>query len=386
MSEVGTNRLGLSGHPSDHRIVVAMSGGVDSSVVAGLLARDGFDVVGMTMQLYDHGAAVGKKGACCAGSDIHDARLVADKLGIAHYVLNYERRFQEHVIEAFADAYARGETPVPCIACNQTVKFTDLLSAARSLGASALATGHYVASRVERGRRRLFRPHDERRDQSYFLFATTTEQLDFVRFPLGDMPKERVRELAADMGLMVAEKPDSQDICFVPDGRYAKVVSALRPDAGGEGDIVHVDGRIIGRHRGVIHYTVGQRRGLNIAIGEPLFVISIDVQRNRLIVGPREALATHVMTLRDPNWLDDPLKDGEARGVFARVRSTRPPKPALVRRGRDGFVVELVGGEEGVAPGQACVLYASDAAGAEVLGGGFIERASQLAGTPPAYA
>ncbi|MEO1102882.1 MAG: tRNA 2-thiouridine(34) synthase MnmA [Pseudomonadota bacterium] len=381
MSEAAANSLGLPGRPQDHRIVVAMSGGVDSSVVAGLLAREGFDVVGMTMQLYDHGASVGKKGSCCAGSDIHDARLVAERLGIAHYVLNYESRFQEGVIEAFADAYARGETPVPCIACNQTVKFTDLLAAARTLGASALATGHYVASRVVDGRRRLFRPHDERRDQSYFLFATTAEQLDFVRFPLGEMPKERVRELATEMGLVVADKADSQDICFVPDGRYAKVVAKLRPGAGTPGDIVHVDGRVLGRHEGVINYTVGQRRGLNIAIGEPLFVTAIDAKANRIVVGPREALTTHRVSLRDPNWLAEPLGKGEGRSVFARVRSTRPPRPAVARREGETFVVDLTGGEEGVAPGQACVLYASDSPGAEVLGGGFIERVPQPAGT-----
>ncbi len=374
MSANETNSLDLPGRPQDHRVVVAMSGGVDSSVVAGLLAAEGFDVIGMTLQLYDHGAATQKKGACCAGSDIHDARLVADRLGIAHYVLNYESRFHEGVIEAFADAYARGETPVPCIACNQTVKFTDLLAAARTLGASALATGHYVASRTVDGRRRLYRPHDERRDQSYFLFATTPEQLEFVRFPLGDMPKDRVRELAAEMNLVVADKPDSQDICFVPDGRYAKIVAAMRPDATQAGDIVHVDGRVLGRHEGVINYTVGQRRGLNIALGEPLFVVAIDAERHRLIVGPREALATHKVTLRDSNWLGEPLAEGEERAVFARVRSSRPPRPGIARVSGGVFTVDLVGGEEGVAPGQACVLYDTDAAGAEVLGGGFIER------------
>jgi tRNA-specific 2-thiouridylase len=380
------NSLGLPGRPEDHRIVVAMSGGVDSSVVAGLLASEGFEVVGVTLQLYDHGEAVGKKGTCCAGSDIHDARLVAERLGIGHYVLDYERRFQEGVIEAFADAYARGETPVPCIACNQTVKFTDLLDAARTLGASALATGHYVASRVVDGRRRLYRPHDEKRDQSYFLFATTPEQLDFVRFPLGDMPKDRVRALAGEMGLEVADKADSQDICFVPDGRYAKVVEALRPDASREGDIRHLDGRVLGRHKGVIHYTVGQRRGLNIALGEPLFVVRIDAERNELVVGPREALKTHRVALREPNWLGEALAEGEARPVFARVRSTRPPRPGTIHRTADGYEVELTEGEEGVAPGQACVLYASDGPGAEVLGGGFIQRAAVDAMRPLALA
>ena len=378
--------LGLPGAPEDHRIVVAMSGGVDSSVVAGLLAQDGYEVVGVTLQLYDHGAAVGKKGACCAGSDIHDARLVADRLGIAHYVLDYESRFQEGVIKAFADAYARGETPVPCIACNQTVKFTDLVDAARTLGASALATGHYVASREVNGRRRLFRPRDEQRDQSYFLFATTRNQLDFVRFPLGDVPKDRVRELAGEMDLEVADKADSQDICFVPDGHYARVVAAMRPDADREGDIRHMDGRVLGRHKGVIHYTVGQRRGLNIAIGEPLFVVHIDPDRNELIVGPRDALRAHRVILREPNWLGDDLEPGESRPVYARVRSTKPPRPANVQRTQSGWEVELLEGEDGVAPGQACVLYDSDAAGAEILGGGFIQRAVAEADRPLAIA
>jgi tRNA-specific 2-thiouridylase len=376
-----TNSLDLPGDPGDHRVVVAMSGGVDSSVVAGLLAREGFDVVGMTLQLYDHGAAVGKKGACCAGSDIHDARLVAEHLGIPHYVLDYEARFQEGVIEAFADAYARGETPVPCVACNQTVKFTDLLAAARQLGASALATGHYVASRLERGRRRLFRPADDKRDQSYFLFATTADQLDYVRFPLGAMTKPEVRALAAEMALPVAEKADSQDICFVPDGRYAKVVAAMRPDASRAGEIVHLDGRVLGRHEGVIHYTVGQRRGLNIALGEPLFVVRIEAEANRVVVGPREALRTTVLTLKDVNWLGDPLAAGSERAIYARVRSTRAPQPGVVTRTAAGTTVALADGEEGVAPGQACVLYSAEGPGAEVLGGGFIARATLATAT-----
>ena len=378
-----TNSLDLPGRPQDHRVVVAMSGGVDSSVVAGLMAREGFEVVGMTLQLYDDGHVSGRKGACCAGSDIHDARLVADRLGIHHYVLDYEARFQEGVIDAFADAYARGETPVPCVACNQTVKFTDLLAAARTLGASALATGHYVASRSERGRRRLFRPHDERRDQSYFLFATTQEQLDFLRFPLGDLSKDDVRALAREMGLDVAHKADSQDICFVPDGRYAKVVAALRPDAVRPGDIVHVDGRTLGRHDGVIHHTVGQRRGLNLAIGEPLFVVAIDAEANRLIVGPREALGTRSVSLRDVNLLDEPLAMGETRHVHVRVRSTRAPKPGFLSRTEFGHQVELTDAEEGVAPGQACVLYASGEPRCEVLGGGFIVGSPSERASPP---
>lgn len=376
MTKAHANRLDLPGRPQDHRVVVAMSGGVDSSVVAGLLAREGYEVVGVTLQLYDHGASVGRKGTCCAGSDIHDARLVAETLGIAHYVLDYEQRFRRGVIDAFADAYARGETPVPCIACNQTVKFTDLVDAARSLGASALATGHYVASRVVEGRRRLFRPVDEERDQSYFLFATTPEQLDYVRFPLGGLPKAAVRELASEMGLMVADKADSQDICFVPDGRYASVVEKLRPDASKPGEIVDTSGKVLGTHKGVIHYTVGQRRGLNLAVGTPLFVVEIDAANNRLVVGPREALRRHRVLLRDPNWLGEPLKEGDEVKVFARVRSTRPPKPGILSVGTDGLSVILPEGEEGVAPGQACVLYASDGPGAEVLGGGFIQKAN----------
>ncbi|MEM7696721.1 MAG: tRNA 2-thiouridine(34) synthase MnmA [Pseudomonadota bacterium] len=381
-----SNSLELNGPAKDHRIVVAMSGGVDSSVVAGLLAAEGFDVVGMTLQLYDHGAAVGKKGACCAGSDIHDARLVAEKIGIPHYVLNYESRFREGVIDAFADAYARGETPVPCIACNQTVKFTDLLDAARTLGASALATGHYAQTRAVDGVRRLFRPVDERRDQSYFLFATTQDQLDFVRFPLGCLPKDDVRRLAGNMGLIVADKADSQDICFVPDGRYANIVEKLRPNARRPGDIVHVDGRVLGRHDGIIHYTVGQRRGLKLAVGEPLFVIEIDAAADRIIVGPREALKTKTVRLRDMNWLGAaPLVEGAAVPVYARVRSTRPPRPGTLRVLGGEVLVELSEGEDGVAPGQACVLYADDQPGAQVLGGGFI-RATVARQSAPALA
>ena len=369
--------LGLPGTPSRTRVVVAMSGGVDSSVVAGLLKSSGYDVVGMTLQLYDHGEATHRKGACCAGQDIHDARRVAETLGIPHYTLDYEERFKNAVIDQFADSYAAGETPVPCITCNQTVKFADLLETARQLGADALATGHYVRSEPHGEGRALYRPADLERDQSYFLFATTRDQLGFLRFPLGAMTKAETREAARELGLSVADKHDSQDICFVPSGRYADVIKKLKPGAIEAGDIVHIDGRVLGRHDGIINYTVGQRRGIGVATGEPLYVVHLDPAGRRVIVGPRDALATRRLHLRGLNWLGDgELGDIPPEGLdmFARVRSTRPPMPARVFH-HDGHVhVELVGAEAGVAPGQACVFYDSDAAGARVLGGGFIER------------
>lgn len=354
-----------------------MSGGVDSSVVAGLVKAAGYDVIGMTLQLYDHGTATHRSGACCAGQDIHDARRVAESLDIPHYVLDYEARFQEAVIDDFADSYAAGETPVPCVVCNQTVKFADLLATARQLGADALATGHYVISRAGGDRRALYRPVDHERDQSYFLFATTPEQLDYLRFPLGGMTKAEVREAARAMGLTVAEKHDSQDICFVPSGSYADVIRRLRPDAAEPGDIVHIDGRALGRHRGVIDFTVGQRRGIGVATGSPLYVVHIDHAGRRVIVGPREALATCRLMLRDVNWLGDrPLADSgrEGMSIAVRVRSTRPPAPAQVSVADGEVRVELPAGETGVAPGQACVFYDSEAPGARVLGGGFIAR------------
>jgi tRNA-specific 2-thiouridylase len=370
------NSLDLCRAPAETRVVVAMSGGVDSSVVAALLKRDGYDVIGVTLQLYDHGAATHRKGACCAGQDIHDARRVAEALGIPHYVLDYESRFREAVIDRFADSYLSGETPVPCIECNRSVKFRDLLDMALDLGADVMATGHYVASRaLADGRRALHRAADPDRDQSYFLYGTTEAQLALLRFPLGELDKAETRRLGREFGLAVAGKPDSQDICFVPQGRYSDVIERLRPGALRSGEIVHLDGRVLGRHAGIVNYTVGQRRGLGIASREPLYVLRIDAQRAEVIVGPREALGTRRIRLAGLNWLgDDPLAaKGEAgMEVCVRVRSTRPPRPALLRAIADGAEVELLEPEEGVSPGQACVIYASDDPRARVLGGGTI--------------
>jgi len=358
------------------RVVAAMSGGVDSTVTAALLAGAGYEVVGVTLQLYDQGAAAGRKGACCAGQDILDARAAAETLSIPHYVLDYETKFRESVIEDFADAYGRGETPIPCVRCNQTVKFRDLLEVARDLGAEALATGHYVRRVMGPRGPELHRARDASRDQSYFLFATTRAQLDFLRFPLGDLEKTQVREAAGALSLAVADKPDSQDICFVPEGRYVTVIDRLRPGAAQGGEIIHVDGRVLGRHEGVSRYTVGQRRGLNIAVGDPLFVVRLDAARREVVVGPREALLADALTLKETNWLGDEVTLEAAavagKPVLARVRSTREPAPARLRLGSAGAVeVAFDLPEEAVAPGQACVLY--DAAEpSRVLGGGFI--------------
>ena len=370
------------GLPVGARVVAAMSGGVDSTVVAALLHKAGYDVVGVTLQLYDHGAALKKKGACCAGQDIHDARLAAEMIGIPHYVLDYESRFRDAVIDQFADSYLRGQTPVPCIRCNQTVKFRDLLDVARDLGAEAMATGHYVRRAAVGNRAQMRKAVDHSRDQSYFLFATTADQLDYLRFPLADLDKPQVRGVAAELGLKIAAKPDSQDICFVPTGDYRTLIDRLRPQGREAGEIVHMDGRVLGAHSGITDYTIGQRRGLNVAVGEPLFVVRLEPETRRVIVGPREALLTASLTLEETNWLGDQASIEEAArdgaAVLARVRSTRDPSPARLAIQGDAVAVVFDEGEEGVAPGQACVLY-DPADPARLLGGGFIKGTTAVA-------
>jgi len=372
-------RLGrLHGVADGARVVVAMSGGVDSSVAAALAKAAGYDVVGITLQLYDHGAATARKGACCAGQDIHDARRVAEHLGIAHYVLDYERRFREAVIAPFAESYLAGETPIPCVSCNQNIKFSGLLDTAREIGAAALITGHYVDWRTVDGRPALFRPADLDRDQSYFLFATTREELAFLRFPLGALNKTAVRDLARTLALPVAEKADSQDICFVPQGRYSDVIERLKPEAATPGNIVHMDGRVLGRHDGIFGFTVGQRRGLGVHGREPLYVVRLDSARAEVVVGPRDCLRVRTIMLKDVNWLgDEPAGGGVSvrERLHVRVRSSQVPLPALLTLEGRAAVVVLDDGEFGVAPGQACVFYSSEP-NARVLGGGWIAATS----------
>ncbi|MFT7510560.1 MAG: tRNA-specific 2-thiouridylase [Sulfitobacter sp.] len=370
------NSLGFAKAPADTRVVVAMSGGVDSSVVAAKLASEGYDVVGVTLQLYDHGAALAKKGACCAGRDIHDARRVAEEMGFPHYVLDYENTFREAVIDDFADSYLAGATPVPCIRCNERVKFKDLLNTARDLDADCMATGHYIQRKMGPEGVELHVAGDPVRDQSYFLFSTTAEQLDYLRFPLGHLKnKSETRDLASQFGLAVADKPDSQDICFVPNGDYASVIEKLRPGAGQPGDIVHLDGRVLGTHGGVIHYTVGQRRGLGIGgLEEPLYVVKLDPNTRHVIVGPKEALTTRIVPVREINWLGDVAFDSaEAWTLDVKIRSTRPPREAVIRPiSATEATIELIIAEEGVSPGQACVFYGPDTS--RVYGGGWIWR------------
>jgi tRNA-specific 2-thiouridylase len=365
------NSLGFDKPVSETRVVVAMSGGVDSSVVASLLHEQGYDVVGITLQLYDHGEAIAKKGACCAGQDIYDAKRVAEERGFPHYVLDYEDKFRQSVIDDFADSYLRGETPIPCVRCNQTVKFRDLLKMAHDLGGDCLATGHYIqrVMNEETGESELHRAVDALKDQSYFLFATTQEQLDYLRFPLGGWTKDKTREEAERLGLLNADKPDSQDICFVPNGDYAEVVRQVRPEAQKKGDIVHIDGRVVGEHDGIVNYTIGQRKGIGIGGGisnnnEPLYVIGLQPDDNQVIVGPKQALARDIVTLNDCNWLDDYEGD-----IQVKLRSVSQPYSAKLSKNDNGTVdITLDMPQYGISPGQAAVCYA----GERVIGGGWI--------------
>jgi tRNA-specific 2-thiouridylase len=376
--------IDLAGAPAEHRIVVAMSGGVDSSVTAALLVAAGFEIVGITLQLYDHGAATGKKGACCAGQDVRDAARVAERLGIPHYVLDYEARFRTEVIEDFADSYRRGETPVPCIRCNERIKFRDLLATARDLGASALATGHYARRVPAADGPELHRARDVARDQSYFLYRTTRTELDFLRFPLGPLTKAETRALARDFALPVAAKPDSQDICFVPHGSYAALVTRLRPEAGEPGDIVDRSGQVLGHHQGIAYFTVGQRKGLGLSAAEPFYVLRVEAATRRIVVGPKSALGETRIALAELNWLGPPLNAGDGMPVTAKLRSTQMAVPATLYSG-EAAPGEVGGGGEAelvleapagaVAPGQAAVLYD----GERVLGGGWIRRREAVA-------
>lgn len=377
-AEYPVNSLGFNKSKAETRVVVAMSGGVDSSVCAAMLAREGYDVIGVTLQLYDHGAAVKKEKACCAGQDIYDARRVSEMMDFPHYVLDYESNFNDGVMQNFADTYLKGATPIPCVRCNQTVKFRDLLQVAKDLGADCMATGHYIKRVMGPDGAELHRARDHGKDQSYFLFATTKEQLDFLRFPLGSLEKSETRRLAVELGLNVASKPDSQDICFVPEGRYTDIIEKLRPDAADTGELVHMDGRVLGQHRGVMYYTIGQRRGLGLEHGsgaEPLFVVRLDADAKQVIVGPRAALERSKIHLEEINWLGSgdygPHLDG--MDIAVKIRSTRPPAPAKFVMDGDDLIVKLETAEFGVSPGQACVFYELRDDAARTLGGGWIK-------------
>lgn len=374
------NSLGFAKAETDTRVVVAMSGGVDSSVCAAMLAREGYDVIGVTLQLYDHGEAIKKAKACCAGQDIYDAKRVSEMMGFPHYVLDYESNFKESVIDDFADSYLKGATPIPCVRCNQTVKFRDLLNVAKDLGADCMATGHYIQRIDGPNGPELHRGFDGGKDQSYFLFATTPEQLDFLRFPLGAMNKSETREMAVELGLNVASKPDSQDICFVPTGKYTDVIEKLRPQAALPGDVVHMDGTVLGQHRGIMYYTIGQRRGLGLKDGsglDPLYVVRIDADKNQVVVGPREALLRSRIYLDEINWLGEDGFGAQLVGqsVYVKLRSTTPPKPARFELDGNQIIIKLDEADEGISPGQACVFYAPEDGFSRTLGGGWITKA-----------